>query len=262
VAKDSLVAWEAQFGDFFNGAQIIVDQFVVAAEEKWGQTSGLVMLLPHGYEGQGPEHSSARLERFLQASAGGNVQIANVTSAAQLFHLMRRQMHRSVRKPLILMSPKSLLRSRDAYSPVEALVTGSFREVLDDPSTSDPSTVRRVVLCSGKIAYEAMERRTATGAPAAIVRVEQLYPWPADQIADVLARYEAADEVMWLQEEPDNMGAWTFVHERLHRLLRDDFRLLHVARGEAGSPAAGSSTYHDLEEADLLDRALADLLPA
>jgi 2-oxoglutarate dehydrogenase E1 component len=217
------------------------------------------MLLPHGYEGQGPEHSSARLERFLQASAGGNIQIANVTTAVQFFHLLRRQVVRSVRKPLIVMSPKSLLRSRDAYSPVEEFVGGVFHEVLDDPAIEDPASVRRVVLCSGKIAYKAMERRTATGAPAAILRLEQLYPWPADQIADVLARYEGARQVMWLQEEPDNMGAWTFVHERLHRLLRDDFQLLHVARHEAGSPAAGSSTYHELEEANLLDRALADL---
>jgi 2-oxoglutarate decarboxylase len=258
VAKDSLVIWEAQFGDFFNGAQIIVDQFVVAAEEKWGQTSGLVMLLPHGFEGQGPEHSSARLERFLEASAGSNIQVANATTTAQFFHLMRRQVLRSVRKPLVVMAPKSLLRSRDAHSPITDLVEGTFQEVIDDPSVTDPATVERVVLCSGRIAYKAIERRTATAAPAAIVRVEQLYPWPGEQIADVLARYESAREVVWLQEEPGNMGAWTFVHGRLHRLLRDDFELRHVARAEAGSPAAGSSTFHELEEADLLDRAFAE----
>jgi 2-oxoglutarate decarboxylase len=256
VAKDSLVAWEAQFGDFVNGAMIVVDQFIVAAEEKWGQTSGLVLLLPHGYEGQGPEHSSARLERFLQMSAADNIQVANPTVAAQFFHLMRRQVVRTVRKPLVVMTPKSLLRSRDAYSPVSEFVEGSFREVLDDPEVEDPHQVRRLVLCSGKIAYRAMHERSRRQAAAAVVRVEQLYPWPEDQIGEVLARYPRATEVVWLQEEPENMGAWTFVHERLHRLLREDFSLRHVARLEGGSPAAGSSTYHELEEADLIDRAL------
>jgi 2-oxoglutarate dehydrogenase E1 component len=170
---------------------------------------------------------------------------------------MRRQVLRAVRKPLIVMAPKSLLRSRDAYSPVEDFVEGTFREVLDDPAVTDPESVRRVLLCSGKIAYKAIEHRVATGAPVAIVRVEQLYPWPGDQIADVLARYTGAVDVFWLQEEPENMGAWTFVRERLRALLRDDFTLTDVARLEAGSPGAGSSTYHELEEADLLQRAFA-----
>ncbi|HVM67587.1 MAG TPA: multifunctional oxoglutarate decarboxylase/oxoglutarate dehydrogenase thiamine pyrophosphate-binding subunit/dihydrolipoyllysine-residue succinyltransferase subunit, partial [Acidimicrobiales bacterium] len=242
VANGSLVLWEAQFGDFFNGAQIIIDQFIVAAEEKWGQSSGLVLLLPHGYEGQGAEHSSARLERWLQSAAAGNIEVVNATTAAQFFHLVRRQALSAVRKPLVVMTPKSGLRLREYQSKVEELTTGAFHEVLDDPS-ADPATVRRVLLCSGKFAYRLLERRT----PAeAVVRVEQLYPWPADGLADVLSRYERADEVVWVQEEPENMGAWSFVHGRLHALLRDDFRLGHVARAEAGSPAAGSSTFHEL----------------
>ncbi|GAC1533409.1 MAG: multifunctional oxoglutarate decarboxylase/oxoglutarate dehydrogenase thiamine pyrophosphate-binding subunit/dihydrolipoyllysine-residue succinyltransferase subunit [Acidimicrobiales bacterium] len=255
VAKDSLVIWEAQFGDFFNGAQIVIDQFIAAAEEKWGQTSGLVLLLPHGYEGQGAEHSSARPERWLQACAGDNLQVANATNAAQFFHLMRRQVLRTARKPLIVMSPKSGLRLREYQSKVEDLTDGRFFEVLDDPGVQDPSAVRQVMLCSGKIAYKLMDRRTTSGAATAVVRVEQLYPWPASQIAEILGRYSQAEEVVWVQEEPENMGAWSFVHGRLHALLRDDFSLRHEARAEAGAPAAGSSTFHELEEADLLDRA-------
>ncbi|MFI5042112.1 MAG: multifunctional oxoglutarate decarboxylase/oxoglutarate dehydrogenase thiamine pyrophosphate-binding subunit/dihydrolipoyllysine-residue succinyltransferase subunit, partial [Acidimicrobiales bacterium] len=254
VAKDCLVIWEAQFGDFLNGAQIIVDQFITAAEEKWAQSSGLTLLLPHGYEGQGAEHSSARLERWLQACAGDNIQVVNATSAAQFFHLLRRQVLRTVRKPLIVMSPKSGLRLREYQSPVADLTEGTFEEVLGDPATPDPSTVRRVLLCSGKVAYKLIDRRAATRAPAAVIRVEQLYPWPEDQVAEMIARYEHADEVVWVQEEPENMGAWSFVHGRLHTLLREDYRLRHVARAEAGSPAAGSSTFHELEEADLLAR--------
>jgi len=254
VATDSLVLWEAQFGDFFNGAQIIADQFVVAAEEKWGQPSGLVLLLPHGYEGQGAEHSSARLERWLQSAAAGNIQVVNATSSAQFFHLLRRQALRTVRKPLIVMAPKSGLRLRDYQSPVAELTTGTFREVLDDPGVADASAIRRVLVCSGKIAYPLLARRTAA---EAVVRVEQLYPWPAEQLADVVARYERADEVVWVQEEPENMGAWSFAEPRLRALLRDDYRLAHITRAASGSPAAGSSTFHELEERDLLDRAFA-----
>jgi len=257
VAQDALVLWEAQFGDFFNGAQIVVDQFITAAEEKWGQSSGLVLLLPHGYEGQGAEHSSARLERWLQACAGDNMQVVNATNAAQFFHLLRRQVLRTVRKPLVVMSPKSGLRLRDYQSPVDELVAGTFGEVLDDPGVVDAAAVRRVLLCSGKIAYRLMERRTASGAPVAVVRVEQLYPWPGDQIVDAITRYEHATDVVWVQEEPENMGAWGFVHSRLHALMRDDYVVRHVSRAEAGSPAAGSSTFHELEERDLLERAFA-----
>jgi 2-oxoglutarate dehydrogenase E1 component len=256
VHKDALVAWEAQFGDFVNGAQIVIDQFVVAAEDKWGQTSGLVMLLPHGYEGQGPEHSSARLERFLTLSAEDNIQVVNATTAAQYFHLLRRQVRRDRRKPLVVFTPKSLLRAKAARSSVDDLVSGRFVEVLDDPFVEDPDAVRRVVLSTGKVAVDAIARRDKEGVPVAVVRVEQLYPWPEQQIASVLSRYERASEVVWLQEEPENMGAWYFVHERLHKLLRDDYQLRHVSRIESGSPASGSAALHSLEQEDLLTRAL------
>ena len=186
VNKDALVIWEAQFGDFFNGAQIIVDQYLVAAEDKWGQTSGLVLLLPHGYEGQGPEHSSGRIERFLTLAAEDNIQVCNATTAAQFFHLLRRQMRRTVRKPLIVFTPKSLLRAKASRSPIEALTEGSFEEVLDDPRVTDPDAVKRIVLCSGKVAYDALDARDRLGAPVAVVRVEQLFPWPFDGVARVV----------------------------------------------------------------------------
>jgi 2-oxoglutarate dehydrogenase E1 component len=258
VQREALVAWEAQFGDFINGAQIIVDQFLVASEPKWGQSCGLVLLLPHGYEGQGAEHSSARIERFLLLAAEDNIQVTNPTTAAQLFHLLRRQVHRTEKKPLIVSTPKKYLRGREAYSRAEEFVQGHFHEVLDDPGVSDPASVTRVILASGKMALDLMGARNkrSTGG-VAVVRIEQLYPWPEDQIADVLARYEHASDVMWVQEEPENMGGWTFVHARLHRLLREDFRLTHVARAPSGSPAAGSLALHQLEQDDLIERALA-----
>jgi 2-oxoglutarate decarboxylase len=255
VHGDALVAWEAQFGDFANGAQIVIDQFVAAGHGKWGQPSGLVLLLPHGYEGQGPEHSSARIERFLTLCAGDNLQVVNATTAAQYFHLLRRQIHRSARRPLVVFTPKSLLRARTSRSPVDELVTGRFQEVLDDPGVADPSTVRRVVLASGKVAYDAMAYRDEHALPAAVVRIEQLYPWPDMLVLDTVSRYPGAREVVWLQEEPENMGAWTFVHGRLHRLLREDYTLRHVSRAESASPATGSSTVHQREQADLLTRA-------
>ncbi|MDQ3107801.1 MAG: thiamine pyrophosphate-dependent enzyme, partial [Actinomycetota bacterium] len=255
IAADTLVAWEAQFGDFVNGAQIIIDQFLAAAEDKWGQTSGLTLLLPHGYEGQGPEHSSARVERFLELCANGNLQVANLTSAAQLFHALRRQVKRTEHKPLIVFTTKSGLRANWSRSPVEEFTEGRFSEVLDDPATMDaPGDVRRVVLATGKVAFDAMKDRDKRGAPVAVVRVEQLYPWPEDEISAILARYEHSDEVVWLQEEPENMGAWNFVHGRMHKLLREDFQLRHVARVASGSPAAGSHYLHELELMDLLDR--------
>ena len=254
--KDALVAWEAQFGDFANGAQIIIDQFISAADDKWGQTSGLVLLLPHGYEGQGPEHSSARIERFLQLAAEGNLQVVNATTAAQYFHLLRRQMHRELRVPLVVFTPKSLLRAKPARSPVDALTHGSFEEVLDDPGVTDTASVERVVLASGKVAFDAIAARDKLGSKAAVVRVEQLYPWPEEQVAAAVAHYENAGEVVWLQEEPENMGAWHFVHHRLEALLGPDFNLRVVSRVESGSPAAGFAAMHQLEQADLMDRAL------
>jgi 2-oxoglutarate dehydrogenase E1 component len=261
-APDDLVAWEAQFGDFWNGAEIIVDNFLVAAEDKWGQKSGLVLLLPHGYEGQGPEHSSARIERFLTLCARGNLRVTQPTTAAQYFHLLRAQVRTPERKPLIVFRPKSLLRDRRARSPIAAFTSGSFAEVVDDPAMSDaldPATVDRVVLCSGKVAFDAIGRRDElgdAGAHVAVVRVEQLYPWPKDGLLEVLGRYTGAEEVVWLQEEPENMGAWNFVHSRLHRLLRSSHILRHVSRAESASPASGSAALHRLELEDLLARSV------
>jgi 2-oxoglutarate dehydrogenase E1 component len=257
IGRDGLVAWEAQFGDFVNGAQIIIDQFLAAAEIKWAQTSGLVLFLPHGYEGQGAEHSSARMERFLDLCAEDNMQVADVTTAAQLFHLLRRQVLRSTRKPLILFTPKRYLRGREAHSPASEFARGHFREVLDDTGVADPDAIRRVILATGKVALDALGARARAGrTDIAVVRVEQLHPWPADQLAGVVAGYPRADTVLWLQEEPENMGAWNFVRDRLHSLLGADYRLQRVSRVASGSPATGSHAMHELEQADLLARAL------
>ena len=253
---EALVLWEAQFGDFVNGAQIIIDQYLVAAEDKWGQQNGLVLLLPHGYEGQGPEHSSARIERFLTMCAEDNIQVVNATSAAQYFHLLRRQVLRDVRKPLVVFAPKSPLRMKETMSHVDALTTGSFDEVLDDPFVTDRAAVQRVVLCSGKVAWDAFSERTKRGAAAAIVRVEQLYPFPIEQIVQILEGYPNARELVWLQEEPENMGPWRFVEHNIWRLKDRGYDLRHAARVESGSPATGSKAIHDQELADLMDEAL------
>ncbi len=259
-APEVLVAWEAQFGDFANGAQIIIDNFLVAAENKWGQHAGLVMLLPHGYEGQGPEHSSARIERFLSMCARGNLWVAVPSTAAQYFHLLRGQGLSHPKRPLIVITPKSMLRAHASRSAISALEQGSFAPLLDDDSVADPATVRRVVLCSGKVAHEAEQHRReldpAVAAEVAIVRVEQLYPWPVDLLKPILERYTQAETVVWLQEEPENMGAWSFVHARLHSCLPDGRHLRHVSRSESASPAIGSAALHQLEQADLLRRAI------
>lgn len=259
VHHDALVCWEAQFGDFVNGAQIIIDQFIAAAEDKWSQHSGVVLLLPHGFDGQGPEHSSCRVERFLTLCAEDNMQVVNATTAAQYFHLLRRQARQEVQRPLIVVTPKYLLRAKEARSSVVSLTTGSFQEVLDDETVEDPSQVQRVILCSGKVAFDALRRKADTGAPVAVVRVEQLYPFPDEQIADVIARYEHARSLLWLQEEPRNMGAWPFVHGRLLDLLPDGVILLQASRHESGSPATGSHAVHLQELEDLLDATFADL---
>ena len=253
----ALVMWEAQFGDFVNGAQVIIDQYLVAAEDKWGQHNGLVLLLPHGLEGQGPEHSSARLERFLQQCAEDNIQVAYPTTARQYFHLLRRQVRRDVRKPLVVMAPKQPLRMKESRSAVDELTTGSFSEVLDDPFVADRAAVRRVVLCSGKVAWDAITAREKRGAPVAVVRVEQLYPFPEAQISDVLNGYPNAKEVVWLQEEPENMGAWHFVENIIWRLKDRGYDLRHVSRIESGSPATGSKAVHDQELTELMDSTFA-----
>jgi 2-oxoglutarate dehydrogenase E1 component len=254
-SNSSLVIWEAQFGDFVNGAEIVIDNFLVAAEDKWGQTAGLVMLLPHGYEGQGPEHSSGRIERFLSLCARNNIRVAQPTTGAQYFHLLRSQVRREHVTPLIIFTPKSMLRAVQSRSPLESFEHGSFSRILDD-QVADRSAINRVVLASGKIAHEALGRRDELGlANVAVVRVEQIYPWPAEEIESLLASYSNAHEVVWLQEEPENMGSWPFVHLQMHKALRDK-SVRHVARAESASPATGSHLVHDAEQADLLVRAL------
>ncbi len=257
---DALVLWEAQFGDFINGAQVIIDQYLVAAEDKWGQRNGLVLLLPHGYHGQGPEHSSARIERFLTMAAEDNMQLVNATTAAQYFHLLRRQVHSERHSPLIVFTPKEGLRLKQTRSHVDELAQGSFQETLDDPGVTDPAAVQRVVFCSGKVAWEAMAERDKREAPVAIVRVEQLYPLPTDQMLGLLQqRYTNARQLVWLQEEPENMGAWSFIEGRTWRVKEQGYDIRHVARVESGSPATGSKAIHDQEFVDLMDETFADL---
>ncbi len=261
----TLVLWEAQFGDFANGAQILIDQFISSAESKWGQPSGLVMLLPHGFEGQGPEHSSARIERFLVLCAGNNIQVANCTTPAQYFHLLRRQMYggadrRGMRKPLVIFTPKSLLRHHQAVSTVAELTSGGFREVLADGAAIDPEQVTRVVYCSGKIYYDLLAAREAHKAHhVALVRIEQLYPFAESDANDALLRYPLTAEVVWAQEEPRNMGAWRFIEEQLQPLLTSSGRdLRYVGRPESASPATGSGRRHQEEQAAITDEAMSE----
>lgn len=251
---NAMVLWEAQFGDFVNGAQIIIDQFVMSAEDKWNQHSGLVMLLPHGFEGQGPEHSSGRIERFLQSVAENNTRVANLSTAAQYFHLLRDQARRSKRKPLVLFTPKSLLRHRDARSPVGDLTDGWFSPVLSDPGDFDPRQVTGVVLASGKISHEAIAARNRVGTTAAVVRVEQLYPWPASALSEALGHYPQIDKIVWLQEEPQNMGPWNYVKGHLHEAFGDHCDILRASRNESSSPATGSGAVHAQEQSELIGR--------
>ncbi len=248
-----LTIWEAQFGDFANGAQIIFDQYISSAEEKWKIMSGLVVLLPHGYEGQGPEHSSARLERFLTLCADGNMQIANCTTPANFFHLLRRQMHRDFRKPLIVFTPKSLLRHPSCVSDMQELSSGRYMEVLDDPRAK-PVDVTRVLFCSGKIYYELLEEKVKTKADhVAIIRLEQLYPFPLGQIQQIIAKYKKADKFLWVQEEPANMGSWNFILRNFKEV-----ELLLVARPESGSTATGSSKLHVLRQRKIVEKAFGE----
>ena len=258
----TLVLWEGQFGDFANGAQVIIDQFISCAESKWGQPSGLVLLLPHGYEGQGPEHSSARIERYLQLCAEENMIVANCTTPANYFHLLRRQMYggedrRGVRKPLVVFTPKSLLRHAKAVSHTQDFLEGSFREVIGDSNAIAGSKITRVLLCSGKVYYDLLQAREERNADhVAIVRLEQLYPFPADQVSDMLQRYAPSAEVIWVQEEPRNMGAWRFVQEQMYFVLTGSRRVIHYAgRPESASPAVGSSKQHAKEQAEVIDAA-------
>ncbi len=250
----ALVVWEAQFGDFFNVGQVIVDQFISSAEEKWGQHSGVVLSLPHGYEGQGPEHSSARLERFLTLCAEGNMQVIYPTTPAQYFHALRRQMQNNPRKPLVVMNPKSLLRHPMATSSVQDVLTGRFEPVLLDVMTSD--TVKRVILTSGKVYYDLKQARDKASANVAILRLEQFYPFPQQLLIDALAQYPGATELIWVQEEPRNMGGWPFVHERLQTLVKNGQTLQYVGRPVAAAPATGSHHRHEEQQKALVTRAL------
>jgi len=249
---DGLVMWEAQFGDFVNVAQVVIDQFIVSAEDKWNRLSGLVMLLPHGFEGMGPEHSSARLERFLMLAAKDNIQVVQPTTPAQIFHCLRRQVLRVWRKPLVVMTPKSLLRHPGCASSLDDLVHGSFQRVLGDASVAGRD-VRRILLCSGKVAYELEKRRQELGRrDVAIVRIEQFYPLPRRALEEALAEYSPGTPAVWVQEEPENMGAWRFFRIHFGDKLLDRFPFSGVCRQSAASPATGSKKSHDLEQNELL----------
>ena len=256
-ARETLVLWEAQYGDFANVAQPIIDQFIVSGQAKWGQTSGLVMLLPHGYEGQGPEHSSARLERYLALAAHENVRIANCTTAAQYFHLLRAQSKlQDHQRPLIVMSPKSLLRHQMALSRLEDLTEGKFRPVLDDEEMSTEGrseSVERIILCSGKVYTELMgsEAREEDDVTA-VVRVELLYPFPEEELTAVLNGYPNLQEIVWVQEEPKNMGAWTYMEPRLRTLADGELPVRYVGKPARPSPAQGSKAFHDREHARVI----------
>jgi 2-oxoglutarate dehydrogenase E1 component len=264
-----LVLWEAQFGDFVNGAQAVIDQFITSGERKWLRMTGLVMLLPHGYEGQGPEHSSARLERFLQQCAEDNIQVGNVSTPANYFHVLRRQIHRNFRKPLILMTPKSLLRHKRCVSKLSEFGPGtSFHRLLHDDAQTLPgstvalkpdSAIRRVILCSGKVYYDLLEERERRDInDVYLLRVEQFYPFPARSLVTELSRFKGADMV-WAQEEPKNMGAWTFIEPNIEWVLAragtKAARARYVGRPASASPAAGQMSRHQAELKALLDDA-------
>ena len=256
AAPEALVLWEAQFGDFVNGAQIIVDQFISAGLSKWRETSRLTLLLPHGYEGNGPEHSSARLERFLQLAAQENIRIANCTTSAQYFHLLRRQALDATARPLVVMTPKGLLRLKQASSTLADLAEGSFRPVLDDPG-ADRERVRRLVLCSGKVYYDVVGDEARTHADTvAVARVEQLYPFPVHEAAQVVQGYPRLEEVVWAQEEPQNMGAWRAIRHRLEETLPDGVPLRYVGRPWRASPSEGYPTAHLREQDRIVKAAL------
>ncbi len=256
AAPETLVLWEAQFGDFINGAQVVVDQFIVAGLSKWGLTTRLTLLLPHGYEGQGPEHSSARLERFLQLAAEGNIRVANCTTPAQYFHLLRRQARRTRQRPLVIMTPKSLLRHPQAVSRLDELATGRWQPVIDDPATPH-ARVSRVVLCAGKVYYDLLaEAAKSSGLRPALVRLEQLYSFPEQELREMLGKYPDLREVVWTQEEPRNMGAWLFIEDRLKGLLPSGVHLQYVGRPERASPAEGYPAAHATEQRRIVTEAV------
>jgi multifunctional 2-oxoglutarate metabolism enzyme len=254
---DALVMWEAQFGDFANGAQVIIDQYIAASEDKWKQKCRLVLLLPHGYEGQGPEHSSARLERYLQLCAENNLQVCYPTTPAQYFHLLRRQIKQEIVRPLIVMTPKSLLRLPAANSTVEDLTSGGFQPVIDDVAITNKEKVKRVVVCSGKVFYDLdAAREDAQDHRVAVLRLEQFYPFPAQRLQEIFASYPNATEIFWTQEEPQNMGGWTFVEPRLQQILPANVGLRYVGRTASASPATGSYAIHELEQKQIVEESI------
>ena len=258
AAPDQLVIWEAQFGDFVNGAQVVVDQFIAAAESKWGLLSGLTLFLPHGYEGQGPEHSSGRIERFLQLAAHDNFQIMQPSTPAQMFHLLRRQVVRPYRKPLIVFTPKSLLRNPDASSRLDELAHGAFLPLLDEIDALDPAAVTRLVFCSGRIYYDLLRQRRARQiGEVALIRVEQLYPWPDLELDAFLARYPQVSDIVWAQDEPLNQGAWRYAAYPIR--MATGITLRYAGRPESSSPATGYASLHKQQLEDILQAALGAL---
>ena len=257
---NTLVIWEAQFGDFANGAQVVIDQFIASGEVKWGRVNGITLMLPHGYEGQGPEHSSARLERFMQLSADTNMQVVQPTTASQIFHILRRQMVRNLRKPLIIMTPKSLLRAKDAASPLSEFTKGNFQTVIPESKDLKADKVRRVVACSGKVYYDLAKKREEKGFDeVALIRVEQLYPFPHKAFATELKKYPNATDIVWCQDEPQNQGAWFFVQHYIHENMTDGQKLGYSGRAASASPAAGYSHLHQEQQKVLVDGAFAKL---
>jgi 2-oxoglutarate dehydrogenase E1 component len=256
TSPETLVIWEAQFGDFVNGAQVVIDQFISSGEAKWGRLCGLTLFLPHGYEGQGPEHSSARLERFLQLCAENNMSVCVPSTPAQMFHMLRRQILRSFRKPLIVMTPKSLLRHELAVSSLGELSHNGFANIIDETDTIEPEQTRRVVFCSGKVYYDLLKaRRQASLNEVAIVRIEQLYPFPVEEYQAVLVRYGRASELVWCQEEPQNQGAWFQIRHRLQDLAGGR-NVYYAGRGAAAAPATGLIKQHEAEQRRLVETAL------
>ncbi|KTT12302.1 2-oxoglutarate dehydrogenase E1 component [Pseudacidovorax intermedius] len=257
---NTLVIWEAQFGDFANGAQVVIDQFIASGEVKWGRLNGLTLMLPHGYEGQGPEHSSARLERFMQLSADTNIQVVQPTTASQIFHLLRRQMVRNLRKPLVIMTPKSLLRNKDATSPVSEFIKGGFQTVIPDVKELKADKVKRIVACSGKVYYDLAKKREEKGADdVAIIRVEQLYPFPHKAFATEVKKYPNAVDIVWCQDEPQNQGAWFFVQHYIHENMLDGQKLGYSGRAASASPAVGYAHLHQEQQKALVDGAFGKL---
>jgi 2-oxoglutarate dehydrogenase E1 component len=262
-AADALVMWEAQFGDFGNGAQVIVDQYIAASEDKWNQKSRLTMLLPHGYEGQGPEHSSARLERYLQLCAENDLQVCYPTTPAQYFHLLRRQVKQEMRRPLVVMTPKSLLRLPAATSAIDEMTSGGFLPVIGDAEIANRNGVERIVLCSGKVYYDLnLGRKKSDDRRVAIIRLEQFYPFPERRLREIFESFPNATQLVWAQEEPKNMGGWTFVEPRLMNMLPSCERPYYVGRAASASPATGSYTIHELEQRRIVEQALVEDMPA